>query len=73
MIEASEEQKSLAGALAPLVAEALRPSIRRDIWQAAIVCSVAIWAVGYFMLIAKLIDQKPINQITINKVEKPEE
>jgi hypothetical protein len=67
---ASEDQKKLAGVLAPLVADALRPAIRREMWQAAIVCSIAVGIVGYFAVVAKLIDQKPMNQTNTLNVER---
>lgn len=68
--EASEDQKKVAKLLAPLVADALRPAIRREMWQAAIVCSIAVGLVGYFAVVAKLIDMKPTNQINTLNVER---
>lgn len=67
---ASEEHKRLAVVLAPMVADAIRPSMRSDIWQAGLVCSLVIWTIGYFLVIAKLVDRQPANQINTISVEK---
>lgn len=65
------EHKRLAIALAPEVAIALRPLVRTDIWQAAIVCSLVIWGIGYVFVIAKIVDRQAANQVNLMNVEIP--
>jgi len=43
--------------------------MRTDIWQAAIVCSGVIWFIGYILVIAKLVDKPPQNQVNVLSVE----
>lgn len=62
----SKERKKLAVA----VAIELKPMIRREMWQVGIVCSLVIWTIGYFFVIAVLLD-RPTNQINTLNVEQP--